>query len=156
MIQKKLAPIGTLMVSKMVMEEGKKPLFMYREKRIRPEDSGWRVFSGFESQEYTDDPNNTGIYAPATLIEKDPSVKKLLSHGVGSVFERKNEEAAWYRVYDFELEDDYRVKYKLTTFWGIEINNLFERIQEEESGDLMFTTGDKSLRLAIWKDKQRR
>lgn len=150
MIQKKLAPIGTLMVSKMIMEEGKKPLFMYREKRVNPEDSGWRIFSGFESQEYTDDPENTGIYLPALVIAKDPSIQELLKKGVGSVFERENEQSDWYAVDDFKLEDDYLVKYKLTTFWGIEINNLFERIQEEASGDLIFTAGDKSLRMAIW------
>jgi len=37
------------MVSKMVSEDKKKPLFMYRENRSRPEDSGWRIFSRSES-----------------------------------------------------------------------------------------------------------
>ena len=45
-------PIGGLMVSKLITEKGNKPMFMYREKRTRNEDSGWRIFSGFETDEY--------------------------------------------------------------------------------------------------------
>ncbi|GAA5021983.1 hypothetical protein GCM10011506_01810 [Marivirga lumbricoides] len=142
-------PIGGLMVSKIVSEEKKKPLFMYREKRTRPEDSGWRIFSGYESQDYTDNPNNTGIYNPSTILKIDSSIKELLLKGVGSVFERENDKSNWYEVEDYELEDDYLTKHKLTEVWTLEINNLFERIKEE-NGDLLYTTGDKSLRIAIW------
>lgn len=145
-------PIGVLMVSKMISEEKKKPLFMYREKRTRPEDSGWRIFSGYESQEYTDNPNNTGIYNPSTILKIDSSIKELLLKGVGSVFERETEKTNWYEVDDYELEDDYLTKHRLTEDWTIEINNLFERIKEE-SGDLLYTTGDKSLRIAIWNEQ---
>ncbi|HMT72414.1 MAG TPA: DUF2185 domain-containing protein [Saprospiraceae bacterium] len=145
-------PIGGLMVSKMISEEKKKPLFMYREKRTRPEDSGWRIFSGYESQEYNDNPNNTGIYNPSTILKIDSSIKELLLKGVGSVFERETEKSNWYEVDDYELEDDYLTKHRLTEDWTIEINNLFERIKEE-SGDLLYTTGDKSLRIAIWNEQ---
>jgi len=47
----KFPPIGGLMVSKMITAEHKKPRFMYREKRRGIEDSGWQIFSGFESEE---------------------------------------------------------------------------------------------------------
>ncbi|MFT5824217.1 MAG: hypothetical protein ACI8ZM_005483 [Crocinitomix sp.] len=141
--------IGGLMISKKVIEEGLKPLFMYREKRSRPEDSGWRIFSGFESDEYTNDPNNTGIYNPSTLLKMDDSVADLLLKGVGSVFERKDQNSDWYSVNDYPLEDDYMVSHNLTENWTIEINNLFERIKEE-NGDLLYTTEDKSVRIAIW------
>jgi len=142
-------PIGGLMVSKMVAVDEKKPLFMYREKRSRPEDSGWRIFSGFESQEYTDNPNNTGIYNPSTILKIDSSIADLLLKGVGSVFERESDKSDWYSVDDFELENDYMVTLPLTDKWEIMINNLFEH-QKEENGDLYFTTGDKSLQVAIW------
>ncbi|SNR14173.1 DUF2185 domain-containing protein [Tenacibaculum jejuense] len=144
--------IGGLMVSKMVSEEEKKPLFMYREKRTRPEDSGWRIFSGYESQDYTNTPNNVGIYNPSTILKIDSSIKELLLKGVGSVFERENDKSSWYEVDDYELEDDYLTKHRLTENWILEINNLFERIKEE-SGDLLYTTGDKSLRIAIWDER---
>ena len=81
------------MVSRMVSEEEKKPLFMYREKRTRPEDSGWRIFSGYESQEYIDNPNNTGIYDPSTILKIDSSIRELLLKGIGSVFERENDKS---------------------------------------------------------------
>jgi len=146
-------PIGGLMVSKMVADDGKKPLFMYREKKSRPEDSGWRIFSGLESQEYTDNPDNTGIYNPSTILKIDSSIADLLLKGVGSVFERESEKSDWYSVHDFELEDDYLTTIPLTENWEITINNLFEH-HKEENGDLYFTTGDKSLRLAIWNSEK--
>lgn len=146
--------IGGLMISKMVIDGGLKPLFMYREKRSRPEDSGWRIFSGFESDEYTDDPNNVGIYHPSTLLKMDKSVANLLLKGVGSVFERKDQNSNWYPVTDYPLEDDKIVIINLTKNWTIKINNLFERIQEE-NGDLLFTTGDKSVRIAVWNQKEK-
>ena len=144
--------IGGIMASKLVTEENLKPLFMYREKRTNPQDSGWRIFSGQESQDYTDNPENAGIYNPSTILKIDSSLKELLLKGVGSVFERESEKSEWYVVNDYELEDDYLVKHRLTEDWILEINNLFERTKED-SGDLLYTTGDRSLRIAIWNDK---
>ena len=143
-------PIGGLMVSKMITEEHKKPMFMYRDKRSGPEDSGWRIFSGFESEKYVNDPKNAGIYNPSTILAIDPSIAELLlKGGFGSVFERKSAKSSWYKVTDYPLEDDYMVRHRLTEQWELEINNLFER-KIEESGDLFYTTGDKSLRITIW------
>ena len=137
------------MVSKQIADEGKKPMFMFREKRTREEDSGWRIFSGYETDEYTDNPSNFGIYNPSTILQIDSSVQYLLLKGVGSVFERKDEKSKWYKVDDYELEDDFMVEHLLTEEWTISINNLFER-RKEENGDLFYTTGDKSVRIAIW------
>ncbi|TDQ08260.1 DUF2185 domain-containing protein [Pedobacter metabolipauper] len=149
--------IGGLMVSKMVADEQIKPRFMYREKRTRPEDSGWRIFTGFETEEYTDDPDNTGIYNPSTILKIDPSIAGILLKGIGSVYERIEDDGEWYKVTDFEMEDDYMVTHRITEKWVIEINNLFER-RIEEGGELFYTTGDKSVRIVIWneadKDKE--
>ena len=146
-------PIGGLMVSKKVVDENIKPRFMYREKRTRPEDSGWRIFTGFETDEYINNPENIGIYNPSTILKIDPSIENILLKGIGSVYEKKDN-SEWYKVIDFELEDDYMVTHKLTEKWTIEINNLFER-KIEESGDLLYTTGDKSLRIAIWNEENK-
>lgn len=142
-------PIGGLMVSKMVVDENIKPRFMYREKKTRAEDSGWRIFTGFESEEYNDDPDNTGIYNPSTILKIDPSIADILLKGIGSVYERIGDDEEWHRVYDFEMEDDRMAVHSLTEKWTININHLFER-RLEENGDLLYTTGDKSVRLAIW------
>jgi len=142
-------PIGGLMVSKLITDEGNKPMFMYREKSTRDEDSGWRIFAGYETDEYLENPNNIGIYNPSTILKIDSSIYNLLLKGIGSVYERKNENYEWYKVDDYELEDDLLVEHLLTDDWTIIINNLFERIKEE-NGDLLYTTGDKSVRIAIW------
>ncbi len=147
-------PIGGLMVSKMVVDKGMKPLFMYREKTTRPEDSGWRIFSGYEPEDYTNDPANSAIYNPSTILKIDPSISDILLKGVGSVYERASEKSEWYKVTDFDMEDDYMVTHQLTNSWMIEINNLFERTVEEK-GDLLYTTGDKSVRLMIWSEKNK-
>ncbi|WP_343695828.1 DUF2185 domain-containing protein [Flavobacterium sp.] len=146
-------PIGGLMVSKMVLDRNMKPQFLYREKRTRPEDSGWRIFTGFESEEYTNNPDNIGIYNPSTILKIDPSLKDILLKGIGSVYEKKEPDSDWYKVTDFDLEDDYMTTHRLTEEWTIEINNLFERTIEEDE-TLYYTTGDKSIRLIIWNSEK--
>ncbi|ABG58372.1 DUF2185 domain-containing protein [Cytophaga hutchinsonii] len=143
--------IGLLMVSKMVTEEKIQPRFVYREKRTRPEDSGWRIFTGFESEDYNDDPDNIGLYDAVTILQIDPSLEDILLKGIGAVYEKAEDGSAWYKVTDFELEDDYMVTHRLTDEWSMQINNLFERSVEQE-GDLLYTTGDKSVRLVIWNE----
>jgi len=145
-------PIGGLMVSKMVVDENIKPRFMYREKRTRPEDSGWRIFTGFETEEYNDDPNHIGIYNPSTILKIDPSIEGLLLKGIGSVYE-KTENDEWYKVTDFDFEDDFMTTQMVTEKWIIEINNLFERSIEGD-GTLYYTTGDKSIRLVVWNSEK--
>nr|WP_262903514.1 DUF2185 domain-containing protein [Niabella beijingensis] len=135
----------------MVVDKKIKPRFMYREKRIRPEDSGWRIFTGMETDAYLDDPQNSGIYNPSTILAIDPSIETILLKGIGSVYERAGDQSDWYKVTDYKLEDDFMVTHRLTEKWTIQINNLFER-KIEDSGDLLYTTGDKSVRLTIWND----
>lgn len=147
-------PIGGVMASKMVTEQKKKVRFMYREKPTRDEDSGWRIFSGFENQDYANNPDNAGIYNPTTILKIDPSIANLLLNPVGSVFERKNENSNWSEVDDFEFEDDYLIEQKLTDNWSMEISNLFTR-RKDEDGDLVFAMKGKTVRLAIWNSKNK-
>lgn len=145
-------PIGGLLVSRMIFDENRKPLFMYRNKSTRKEDSGWKIFSGFETEAYTEDPKNIIICNPSTLLKIDSTVAPILLKGVGSVYERETEDSDWQKVSDYPLDDDFMVKHKLTEQWTIDINNLFERIVEG-SGSLLYTTGDKSVRLNIWREE---
>jgi len=141
--------IGALLVSKMITEENKEPRFMYREKRMNSMDSGWRIFSGYEDEDYTADPSNIGVYAAEVLIEIEPTLEELLLKGVGSVYERRTENTPWYKVHDFSLEDDYMSRVQLTKSWSFDINNLFERTIEKD-GALMYTTDDKTVRFVAW------
>ena len=71
--------------------DGKKVGYMYRDKADKPGDSGWRFFSGEESQTYVDDPNNTMIYDVNTIANYDPAIIPYLEAPPGSEFEREGE-----------------------------------------------------------------
>lgn len=140
--------IGAVMCSKMIVDDNHKPMFMFREKPSNENDSGWRLFSGFENNEYSENADNFGIYNPKTIFKIDNSISNLLLYkGVGTVWERKPT-IEWYEVFDYPLEDDYITEHQLTENWQLSINNLF--IRKKEDNELMYTTHDKTLRLSIW------
>jgi len=63
---------------------------MYREHREEdPLDSGWRFFSGDESQEYADVPSNFEIYDVNTIANYDPDITEFLDSPPGSAFGRE-------------------------------------------------------------------
>ncbi len=141
--------IGAIMASKLIVEKGYKPNFIFREKPFDENDSGWRVFSCFEDDEYSDNADNFGFYAPSSILRIDNSISQILLYkGIGSVWERHGTDTEWKEVTDYPLEDDYIVKEKLNKNWSFSINNLFLRNLEES--DLMFTTNDKTVRLSLW------
>ena len=131
------------------MDEDYPPLFMYREKPEFKVDSGWRIFSGFESDEYLEDAENFSLYNYSTLCRRYKSVLNLLLSGIGSAYERESVESEWYRVDDFRMEDDYDRQIRIDEHWTILLNNLFQE-EVEDDGTLYFTTGDKSVRLKSW------
>jgi hypothetical protein len=65
--------------------------FMYRELPDNDVDSGWRFFSGEETQEYVDDPANLGMYNVNTIANYDPDIIPHLDAPVFSAFERSAE-----------------------------------------------------------------
>ncbi len=74
----------------MIMEDGQHVAYMYREEPDSDDDSGWRFFSGHESQEYVDDPSNTQVYPIALVAQSTPDIVPLLLSAAGSQFERQN------------------------------------------------------------------
>jgi len=62
--------------------------WMYHEASDSQSNSGWRFFSGEETQQFADDPANTKIYAVTTIIDIDPTIEPYLSAPEGSAFER--------------------------------------------------------------------
>jgi hypothetical protein len=75
----------------MVMQDGQPVGYMYREAPDSAEDSGWRFFSGYESDEYMDDPSNTHVYPVAFVVEADSAVIPYLESASGSQFERNED-----------------------------------------------------------------
>lgn len=86
---KQLIPnIGGCFATDRITVEGMKVGYMYREEPDRDIDSGWRFFSGDESQEYVNDPDNTSIYSVNTICNYDPAVIPFLDSPPGSSFGR--------------------------------------------------------------------
>ncbi|WMW79325.1 DUF2185 domain-containing protein [Undibacterium cyanobacteriorum] len=81
---------GGCIATDMITVEGKSVGYMYREEPNNPQDSGWCFMSGYESQEYMDDPNNHAIYDVNTIANYDPEIIPFLNAPVGSAFERNS------------------------------------------------------------------
>ena len=61
---------------------------MYREEPSFDEDSGWRFFSGTETQEYVDNPKNLMIYDVNTIANYDHAIIPYLNMPIGAELER--------------------------------------------------------------------
>lgn len=83
--------------------EGCKVGFCYREKSDGDWDSGWRFTAGDESDEYMDDPNNSGIYGLNTICNDDPDIIPLLHTPAPCAFER-DENGVFQQIKDWEPE----------------------------------------------------
>jgi hypothetical protein len=70
---------------------------MYRETPESPIDSGWRFFSGEESQAYADHADNFAMYDINTIANYDPTIISLLDSPPGCAYARNADG-------DFDLE----------------------------------------------------
>jgi len=70
--------IGYLTVSNKVILEDVPVGYLYREESDDANDSGWRVFSGNEREEYVANPENFALYNASTILEFEPALASLL------------------------------------------------------------------------------
>lgn len=86
-------PVGWYaIVSHKIVEEGLPIRFMYREHQgDLPFDSGWRVFSGTEDDEYMNNSENFSFQSLTRLTHYQADVGELFWADIGSVFEKKKE-----------------------------------------------------------------
>jgi hypothetical protein len=80
--------LGACLASDRITVEGRRVGYCYREKPSTPIDSGWRFFAGDESDSYTGDQRNFGMYDCNTVANYDPEIVALLGAPVGSAFVR--------------------------------------------------------------------
>jgi hypothetical protein len=80
--------MGYIVASNEVARERKPVGYLYREAPDNANDSGWRVFSGEETQEYADNAENFAMYNATTILEIDPSIRELLGTPAPAAFER--------------------------------------------------------------------
>lgn len=79
---------GACLATDLITVEGQPVQWMYREAPCNEVDSGWRFFSGLETQTYVDDPDNTTFYDINDIANYDPSIIPSLSAPIGSAFEK--------------------------------------------------------------------
>ena len=79
---------------------GEFPRYLYREQPDGPGDSGWRIFTGSESQAEADDPDNFQVNAVATLLAVHPQLAQVVKEGVGGAWEWSEADARYIEVTD--------------------------------------------------------
>lgn len=94
------------LVSKDLIER-KRIEFMYKENPDNPTDSGWRFFSGYETQEYLDSVDNIVIYSLSEVINNiDSSIEPYLSSEPKVAYEREENSNQFVIIDDFVFGDD--------------------------------------------------
>jgi len=79
--------VGYIIASREVTEGDKRVGYLYREQPDNDNDSGWRVFSGEETQEFADDPANFAMYNASTIVDLEPSIRTMLGATAPAAFE---------------------------------------------------------------------
>ena len=80
--------MGYALAPKLLVEGRRKVRYMYRECPDNEQDSGWRFFTGDETDDYVNDPDNIGLYDVNTITAIDPDIVPFLNRPAGSAFER--------------------------------------------------------------------
>ncbi|MFP8965281.1 DUF2185 domain-containing protein [Pokkaliibacter sp. CJK22405] len=80
--------------------------FMYKTVPAHLNDTGWRMYSGYETPEQLEDPEFMTVYPVAALRANDNSLEALLEYNAGTVWERLPG-AEWERVHDFKIPSDH-------------------------------------------------
>lgn len=80
--------VGYVIASNRVMKDRLPVGYLYRETPDGEGDSGCRLFSGEESQQYADEPANFAMYNASTVLEIAPEIAELLGTESPVAFER--------------------------------------------------------------------
>jgi hypothetical protein len=90
-----IAPIvlglGGCLATDRIVVDGARIGYMYREKPMNTQDSGWRFFAGDEDDAYMAVNKHHGVYDVNTIVNYDPDVLPFIDHEIGSAFERDDD-----------------------------------------------------------------
>ena len=98
--------LGGCIATDKITVEGYPVRFMYREAPDHDADSGWRFMSGFEDDEYMEEPSNHGAYDVNTIANYDPSIIPFLGSPEGSAFEKTPESERFVSVTNWAPPDE--------------------------------------------------
>jgi len=92
------------LVSKLVFDEKLPVRFMYKTVPEHLNDTGWRMFTGYETPEFLDDEVTNLIPVDVDkMVKIDPSLEELVEYNAGTVWERTPGADGWERVHDFKI-----------------------------------------------------
>ncbi|CAI8202666.1 MAG: Uncharacterised protein [Marinobacterium sp. xm-d-530] len=92
------------LMSRLVIDEKLPVRFMYKTVPEHLNDTGWRLFTGYEDEEFLANDQVNMIPMPLEKVVKiDPSLEALLEYNAGTVWERTPESEGWERVYDYKI-----------------------------------------------------
>jgi|TARA_B110000196_G_scaffold64008_1_gene53816 hypothetical protein len=90
-------------VSKLALGDQALPVrFMYKTIPEHSNDTGWRLFTGYETTEFLAQFSNLEPFPLEPMCEADPSLDALLDQNAGSVWERLPDQP-WQPVHNFEI-----------------------------------------------------
>lgn len=128
---------GYILAPKVLVVNKLKVQFMYHEKPDNKNDSGWRIFSGEEGQEYVDNPNNIAIYDVETILSIDIDIEKYLLSPIGVAFERKEIDKDFIALLDFKFSEDNAMTLQIPYIRKSVRDEVENRAQKNENGQLL-------------------
>ena len=120
-IKQYVSNYGGCLASKIITQKGKGVNYMYREEPDNDIDSGWRFFSGFETDDYVNNPKNSEVYDVNTIVNYSPDIIPFLDLEAGFALEREPETKRFYL-----LKENEKIKFNL----DYAINQLRKRDEE--------------------------
>lgn len=92
------------LVSRLLLEEKLPIRFMYKTVPEHLNDTGWRMFTGYETDEFLENEQINMVPIPLERVcEIDPSLTELVEYNAGTVWERTPDAEGWERVHDFRI-----------------------------------------------------
>jgi hypothetical protein len=89
---------GYCYASDMITVDGLKVGYMHREEREDEDDSGWRFYSGMESEEYVEDEHHFMMFDLNYIANIDPIIIPYLKMRTGTELERSDDEKSFNKV----------------------------------------------------------
>lgn len=87
--------IGLILVSNKILLKKEPAAWMYREQPEAVGDSGWRIFSGTEEDDYLVNPSNFKFIAVDSLLLIEEDLKANLLAPLGASFEKNRWTKDW-------------------------------------------------------------
>ena len=93
------------LVSTLIVNESPMPIrFFYKESPNHLNDTGFRFYSGLESDDFLQTDDAACVAQLDSMIRVDPSIQSLIEQSnVGSVWERLPDSNAWSEVLDYQI-----------------------------------------------------